>query len=127
MIIREEYWNDNNTFTNACMTSPTWQMINNICEENGYKFNHYARIDIDKNGKKTLEDISIHPINPDVSPEVEIDVNNMKYIITPARITSDLNVDQFETFVEHQQALLNLINELSQVDFSELYENYTEE
>jgi hypothetical protein len=121
IIIKED------AFTDEVTSNPTWQMINRICNKYGYKLDEYARVEVYKNGNKKLEDINITPTNPDIQPDIELDVNNLKWEITPKDVTFGMNIDEYETYVERLNDVIELFKELKNVDWYDLYQYYLDE
>lgn len=119
---------DDNVFTREVTSSPTWQMINRLCNNYGYQFDPYARVEIDKNGKKSLESIAIKSTN-DNFPIIECEERNGKveFTIQPKGTDFELTLDEYENYTEMINGTLNLINELIDIDFYELYEDYIDE
>ena len=115
-------------FTDAVTANPTWQMISRICGEYGYKFDPYARVNVDKNGKQTLEDIGIWPVDDDNMPTVEIDTKTtpFKYTITTPPGRWDGNLEEYKKFLESWQSVVTMLEELDEINFFDLYQ-YIEE
>ena len=112
-------------FTDAVTANPTWQMINRICKDYGYNFDPYARVDVDKNGKQTLEDIRIWPDDRKNMPSVEINIKTtpFTYNITTPNGSWDGNLNDYKEFLESWGSLVTLLEELNEIDFYTLYQN----
>lgn len=119
---------DDNSFTRQITSNPTWQMINRICNNYGYEFDPYARVEIYKNGRRNLENISITSSNENF-PDIECEDNNgrISFSISPKGSMTELTLDEFEDYTNMITGTLEMLNELSDVDFNDLYEYYLDE
>ena len=115
-------------FTDAVTANPTWQMVSRICKEYGYNFDPYARVNVNKSGKQTLEDIRIWPTDKDNMPSIEIDTRKtpFKYTITTPNGWWDGNLEEYKKFLESWQSVVTMLEELDEINFFDLYQ-YVEE
>lgn len=114
-----------NAFTDECTANPTWQMINRICNDNGYTFNEYARVDVDESGKQTLEDIIIEPKDKNILPTVEIDTSTkpFKFTITTPGKSLKGDLTDYGEYLQKLSNVRTMLEELTEINFYDLYQN----
>lgn len=113
-------------FENTITASPTWQMINDICSDYGYKLDPYARVEVYKNGNTTLENIDIRPINEydETLPDIVVTGNNGTSEISISLLDSPIwewDVSRYTDYVEQLNDIAKMLKDLEDVDFYTLH------
>ena len=106
--------------------NPTWQMINDICNEYGYKLDPYARVEVYKNGNTTLENIDIRPINEndETLPDIVVTGNNGTSEISISLLDSPIwewDVLHYTAYVEQLNDIAKMLKDLEGIDFYTLH------
>lgn len=118
----------NYTFTDEIMANPTWQKINRIVKEFGYKFDPYARVEIYNSGKEVLEDISVTTTDEEL-PDIDITTKGfvLDFEINPNSDLMSMSVAEYTNYVDKLLGVCDMIDKLNSVDFSTLYRHYLDE
>ena len=90
-----------NSFESLIMSNPTWQQVNRICKEYGYTLDPYARVEVYRSGKRSLEN------------EISVTLNE-----TPIYESSVL---EYTAYVKVLQDVEKMLEDLKNIDFYTLY------
>ena len=117
--------NESNSFTDVITSNPTWQMVNRIVKGYGYEFDPYARIEVYNNGKKVLEDINFRTDDEEL-PDIDVTTNGFKleFELNVNEPIKSLDFDEYIEYTNKLVAVTDMIDELSDINFSTLYEDY---
>lgn len=120
--------NESNSFTDVITSNPTWQMVNRIVKGYGYEFDPYARIEVYNNGKKVLEDINFRTDDEEL-PDIDVTTNGFKleFELNVNEPIKSLDFDEYIEYTNKLVAVTDMIDELSDINFSTLYEDYIDE
>ena len=125
--------NESNSFTDDITSNPTWQMVNRIAKKYGYRFDPYARVEVHENGNRYLEDIGFNTDDEEL-PSIDIDTGNALHYLKEFDVEfnvrepiTSLDYDGYLDYLDKLSKVTDMIDELSDVDFSTLYEDYIDE
>lgn len=103
-------------------TNPTWQLINNLCKDVGYYFDPYARVILDNNGEKHLEDINIFTSDPSLPKlDVIVDSKIIDFEIYFKQGTDIMSLEEYSNYVDRLSSILKLLSELKTINLWDLY------
>lgn len=125
--------NESNSFTDDITSNPTWQMVNRIAKKYGYRFDPYARVEVYENGDRYLEDIGFNTDDEEL-PSIDIDTGNALHYLKEFDVEfnvrepiTSLDYDGYLDYLNKLSKVTDMIDELSDVDFNTLYEDYIDE
>ena len=109
-------------FEDEVMSNPTWQMVDRICKEHGYRFDPYARVQVRPGWQKSLRDIQVYTDNA-YRPEIEIRFEADDIIFSfDIRGRGEQTRDGAEEYAQYIQDAIDLTYELEDINFWDLYE-----
>lgn len=112
------------SFESLIMSSPTWQQVNRICNEYGYTLDPYARVEVYRNGRRSLENVDITPKTPDETlPEIVVTGDNEISVTLNETPIYESSVLEYTAYVKVLQDVEKMLEDLKNIDFYTLYNN----
>lgn len=110
------------SFESLIMSSPTWQQVNRICNEYGYKLDPYARVEVYRSGKRSLENVDITPetLN-ETLPEIVVTGDNEISVTLNETPIYESSVLEYTAYVKVLQDVEKMLEDLKNIDFYTLY------
>lgn len=110
------------SFESLIMSNPTWQQVNRICNEYGYKLDPYARVEVYRSGKRSLENVDITPKTPDETlPEIVVTGDNEISVTLNETPIYESSVLEYTAYVKVLQDVEKMLEDLKNIDFYTLY------
>ena len=110
------------SFESLIMSSPTWQQVNRICNEYGYKLDPYARVEVYRSGKRSLENVDITPKTLDETlPEIVVTGDNEISVTLSETPIYESSVLEYTAYVKVLQDVEKMLEDLKNIDFYTLY------
>lgn len=110
------------SFESLIMSSPTWQQVNRICNEYGYKLDPYARVEVYRSGKRSLENVDITPKTSDETlPEIVVTGDNEISVTLNETPIYESSVLEYTAYVKVLQDVEKMLEDLKNIDFYTLY------
>lgn len=110
------------SFESLIMSSPTWQQVNRICNEYGYRLDPYARVEVYRNGNRSLENVDITPKTLDETlPEIVVTGDNEISVTLSETPIYESSVLEYTAYVKVLQDVEKMLEDLKNIDFYTLY------
>lgn len=110
------------SFESLIMSNPTWQQVNRICNEYGYKLDPYARVEVYRSGKRSLENVDITPKTLDETlPEIVVTGDNEISVTLNETPIYESSVLEYTAYVKVLQDVEKMLEDLKNIDFYTLY------
>ena len=111
-------------FESRISSNPTWQQVNRICNEYGYQLDPYARVEVYRNGKRSLENVDISPINlqeSETMPSIVVYGDNEFAVTILDSPIYESSVVEYNAYVETLADISKMLEDLKGIDFYTLY------
>ena len=110
------------SFESLIMSNPTWQQVNRICNEYGYKLDPYARVEVYRSGNRSLENVDITPKTLDETlPEIVVTGDNEISVTLNETPIYESSVLEYTAYVKVLQDVEKMLEDLKNIDFYTLY------
>lgn len=110
------------SFESLIMSNPTWQQVNRICNEYGYKLDPYARVEVYRSGKRSLENVDITPKTLDETlPEIVVTGDNEISVTLNETPIYESSILEYTAYVKVLQDVEKMLEDLKNIDFYTLY------
>jgi hypothetical protein len=110
------------SFESLIMSNPTWQQVNRICNEYGYKLDPYARVEVYRSGKRSLENVDITPKTLDETlPEIVVTGDNEISVTLNETPIYESSILEYTAYVKVLQDVEKMLEDLKGIDFYTLH------
>lgn len=110
------------SFESLIMSNPTWQQVNRICKEYGYTLDPYARVEVYRSGKRSLENVDITSETLDETlPEIIVTGDNEISVTLNETPIYESSVLEYTAYVKVLQDVEKMLEDLKNIDFYTLY------
>ena len=97
-------------------------IVYRICNEYGYKLDPYARVEVYRSGKRSLENVDITPKTPDETlPEIVVTGDNEISVTLNETPIYESSVLEYTAYVKVLQDVEKMLEDLKNIDFYTLY------
>jgi hypothetical protein len=111
-------------FESRIASNPTWQQVNRICNEYGYQLDPYARVEVYKNGRRSLENVDISPINlqeSETMPSIVVYGDNEFAVTILDSPIYESSIVEYNAYVETLADVSKMLEDLKGIDFYTLH------
>lgn len=111
-------------FESRIASNPTCQQVNRICNEYGYQLDPYARVEVYRNGRRSLENVDISPINlqeSETMPSIVVYGDNEFAVTLNETPIYESSIVEYNAYVETLADVSKMLEDLKGIDFYTLH------